>query len=217
MKKVFDYKFNSENMKKNILQKYDSKKVNSVKVLKLVMPVLLITLTVLAITNNKPNTIIMNNDTLVFNKELINTGKVDGVILDIDGKSVNTDIISNHDFLKDIKIPESYLLSNQFAIYEKENEFDTNYSKLWQYVLVYSSDDDKSIEISFTKENHILSCVAFIKEDFIKSTINGNSVYLLKGKNHIQAHFDYKGYKFFIEASNINVDDFINLVRSILK
>ena len=26
-------------------------------------------------------------------------------ILDIDGKSVNTDIISNHDFLKDIKIP----------------------------------------------------------------------------------------------------------------
>ena len=64
------------------------------------MPVLLITLTVLAITNNKPNTIIMNNDTLVFNKELINTGKVDGVILDIDGKSVNTDIISNHDFLK---------------------------------------------------------------------------------------------------------------------
>ena len=217
MKKVFDYKFNSENMKKNILQKYDSKKVNSVKVLKLVMPVLLITLTVLAITNNKPNTIIMNNDTLVFNKELINTGKVDGVILDIDGKSVNTDIISNHDFLKDIKIPESYLLSNQFAIYEKENEFDTNYSKLWQYVLVYSSDDDKSIEISFTKESHILSCVAFIKEDFIKSTINGNSVYLLKGKNHIQAHFDYKGYKLFIEASNINDDDFINLVRSILK
>ena len=67
MKKVFDYKFNSENMKKNILQKYDSKKVNSVKVLRLVMPVLLITLTVLAITNNKPNTIIMNNDTLVFN------------------------------------------------------------------------------------------------------------------------------------------------------
>ena len=154
MKKVFDYKFNSENMKKNILQKYDSKKVNSVKVLKLVMPVLLITLTVLAITNNKPNTIIMNNDTLVFNKDLINTGKVDGVILDIDGKSVNTDIISNHDFLKDIKIPESYLLSNQFAIYEKEDEiYNRYYNEEADELLEGKNDDDYRAECNKFHDN----------------------------------------------------------------
>lgn len=180
--------------------------------------------------NNKPkleiardNEIVKENDTkkdnIIFGTTNIRT------LADIDGKPVKMDIISKFEFLKNLDIPKGYSLIDQWAIYERENINDTEYSKLWQYELSYRVINSKyegnpeNIGIIFTKEKQILQCMLPDKNTFPISTINGQKVYLFKSENNsgIQAFFEYNGYEFFVESSRVSESEFITLIKSIIK
>lgn len=161
---------------------------------------------------------LVNNDSIVFNNHLIQ-------LSDIDGKSEKMDVISNFRFLNELKIPEKYSLLNQYALYEKEDLNESEYTKLWQYTINYQiqgsnvNDVPSDIEITFTKEDHILGCMLPKKESFEISKIYNNNIYLFnsdKGTT-MQAYFEYEGYKFFIESFKLNENEFVELIKSIIQ
>lgn len=169
------------------------------------------------ITENKDSDI--KEDNISFSENNLS------VLGDIDGKSVKMDVISKFEFLKNLDIPKGYSLIDQWALYERENINDTEYSKLWQYELSYGVINSKyegnpeNIGIIFTKEEQILQCMLPDKNTFPISTINGLEVYLFKSENSsgIQAFFEYNGYKFFVESSRVSESEFIALIKSIIK
>ena len=160
-----------------------------------------------------------NKDNIIFNNNNIITAS------DIDGKSKKEDVISKFEFLKELNIPKEYSLINQYALYEKENLNEKEYTKLWQYSIYYQiygsniNEEPSNIEITFTKENYILGCMLPNKNNFEKSNINDNDIYLFKNDKGkcIQAFFEYEQYKFFIESSKLTENEFIELVKSIIK
>lgn len=160
-----------------------------------------------------------NKDSIIFNNNNIITAS------DIDGKSKKEDVISKFEFLKELNIPKEYSLINQYALYEKENLNEKEYTKLWQYSIYYQiygsniNAEPSNIEITFTKENYILGCMLPNKNNFEKSNINDNDIYLFKNDKRkcIQAFFEYEQYKFFIESSKLTENEFIELVKSIIK
>lgn len=145
--------------------------------------------------------------------------------IDIDGKSIKKDIISQFEFLSKLAVPENYDLVYQTELYKKDDISDLEYTKLWQYNILYeingSNENDvpSTIEISFTKEDHILSCMLPDKNTFPVSKINGNEIYLFSNdiSSVKQAFFEYNEYKFFIESSKLSEEEFVNLISSIIK
>lgn len=111
-------------------------------------------------------------------------------------------------------------------IYVKGNQRDSNYSKFQQYELIYymNGNNAPSIEIIYTQENEILGCMLSHRKCFLTSTLNGSEVKLFKTENfedkskiNGEAFFEHNGYKFYIESHKINENEFINLIKEILK
>ena len=81
-----------------------------------------------------------------------------------------------------------------------------------------------STEIIFTKENKILQCMIQKENDLLSSIINGQEVKLFKTENffdkskiNAEAFFEHDGYKFYIESHRIVENDFIDIIKAILK
>lgn len=168
------------------------------------------------------NEISGSEENIIFNEDFLDTER--DVFGDIDGKSVKMDVISNFEFLNKLSIPKDYSLINQFALYEKEDINYKEYTKLWQYSLLYEvigsniNDVPADIEITFTKEDHILACMLPKKETFPISIIDGKEVYLFKSDKviNMKAFFEHDGYKFFVKSSKLTENEFIALIKSII-
>ena len=217
-----------ENEKLNKSNESWIKNINIKYVLTPALTFIMILACVIAVNNSnikdnleiaKKNEIEQINDNIVFNEYNIPQD-----LGDIDGKSVKMDVVSDFEFLNNLNVPDEYSLINQFALYEKENTDDREYTKLWQYSVLYQingsniNDIPSIIEITFTKEDYILGCMLPDKETFPISIINGKEVYLSrsdKGKN-IQAYFEKGEYKFFIDSTKLNESEFIDLIKSII-
>lgn len=159
-----------------------------------------------------PNDIILENDRIIFNNRKI---ELSG---DVAGKWIDTDVKAQFEFLNNIDIPESYELVRQGEIYEPANSEDMNYTKLWQYSLIYdlkNETQNNSIEITFTRENKIISCLIPNEDKFQDSIINGKKVKLFQMDHTAEAFFEYNGYKFYIKAHTISENDFVNIIKSI--
>jgi len=222
---------------KNLYQKSNIKILNFCKIKYILTPVVCMAFLIVGIVlydnknNSQDNEIIPINEIAAINEiaEEKNDIKFSNNNLkttsDIDGKSIKKDIISQFEFLSKLAIPESYNLIYQTELYEKNDISDLEYTKLWQYNILYEingpneNDVHSIIEISFTKEDHILSCMLPDKNTFPVSKINGTEIYLFNEDTSSikQAFFEYDGYKFFIEASKLSEEEFINLISSIIK
>ncbi len=165
----------------------------------------------------------IQEDNIVFNEGSIKS------LEDIDGKWEDANLKEEFEFVDKINVPDGLYLSRQGKLFEREyinNDID-DYTKLWQYTLIYANDDKEDgpyIEITFTKEKYILGCLMPDEEKMPSSIINGKEVKLFKGKyirdeSKItgEAFLEKDGYKFYIEAHRIDEEDFINILKSILK
>jgi len=126
-------------------------------------------------------------------------------------------------FLSNLNIPDDYELKRMFELYVRENSDSNDYNKLWQYDVYFTTVDaetgvTKEISIIFTPEDYILNCYKFNWNDFPKSTISGIDVGLYSdGIVSNEAFFEYEGYKFYVKSNDITKDEFVNLVKSIIK
>lgn len=170
---------------------------------------------------------VAQDDNIIFNTESIkNVASISGKVVDIDGEWKDSNIEEKFGFIKNIDILKQYEHLRQGMVYVKENAEDTEYSKLQQYQLIYYMDGNNapSTEVIFTKENKILQCMIPEENDLQSSTINSQKVKLFKAENffdnskiNAQAYFEHNGYKFYIESQRIDENDFIDIIKAILK
>ena len=170
---------------------------------------------------------VAQNDNIIFNTESIkNAVSISGKVVDVDGEWKDTNLEGEFGYIKNIDILKQYEHLRQGMVYVKENPKDTEYSKLQQYELIYSMDGNNapSTEIIFTKEDKILQCMIPKENNLLSSIINGQEVKLFKTENffdkskiNAEAYFEHDEYKFYIESHRIVENDFINIIKAILK
>lgn len=166
---------------------------------------------------------VAQNDNIIFNTDI---ASISEKLVDVEGEWKDTNIEEKFEFIKNIDILKQYEHLRQGMVYVKENAEDTKYSKLQQYELIYYMDGNNapSTEIIFTKENGILQCMLPNENNLPSSIINGYEVKLFKTKNffdnskvNAQAYFEHNDYKFYIESQRIDENNFIDIIKSILK
>lgn len=148
--------------------------------------------------------------------------------MDIDGKWVETDIFQDFKNLSNIKFPEELVNVRQGKTYVRANENDEEYSKVESYSLSASATNgnNASVQINISKDRYPLNC--YWNYDDVKdkesSFINNTEVKLFIGKNGEDntkisgiAFFEYDGYKYRIEVYKITQDEFLDIIKAIVK
>ena len=145
----------------------------------------------------------------------------------IAARPVYVSIKSKFSFLDNLAVPEGFVISNEMEVYVSADQNDHNMSKLWEYYLEYCAfNSDKteclnSFGISFTKEEQILGMGLWERNEskYKKSTINGHEV-TLYGSDDVsgkEAFFEYDGYNFYVASTHLTKEEFINLIKSMIR
>lgn len=237
LKDYTEEKFDKDKNYENILQKVDTKKISYNTILKYSITTicLVFVITVGAKINSKyfmtKRTEEIPNQAEIAQDDIIKINNIGFQVnsLDIDAKFVEKDLKEEFDFTKDIYIPDYCTEGNrQGEVYVRENIEDSNYSKLYQYSVMYYSRggqyiEDTCINITFSK-NEILHCLYYDMEEVEESIINNVPVKIFAYKKQNDeskiggyASFKYNDYNFDIEVNMIKLDDFIKVIRSIIK
>ena len=189
----------------------------------------LIKLTVLLsnFDNFNNDKVVVLDKTIVEDNIIFNDGGFRGDFDSIAARPVYTPIKSRFSFFDNLVIPEGFVISNEMEVYVNADENDYNMSKLWEYYLeycVFNSDKTEclnSFGISFTEEEQILG-MGLWKRDlnkYVKSNINGYEVTLF-GSDDVfgkEAFFEYDGYNFYVSSTHLTKEEFVNLIKSIIK
>lgn len=158
---------------------------------------------------------------------IFNNGGMEKSNDSIAARPVYVSIKSKFSFLDNLVVPEGFVISNEMEVYVSADQNDHNMSKLWEYYLEYCAfNSDKteclnSFGISFTKEEQILGMGLWKRDEskYKKSTINGYEV-TLYGSDDVsgkEAFFEYDGYNFYVASTHLTNEEFINLIKSIIK
>lgn len=158
---------------------------------------------------------------------IFNNGGMEKSNDSIVSRPVYVSIKSKFSFLDNLAVPEGFVISNEMEVYVSADQNDHNMSKLWEYYLEYCAfNSDKteclnSFGISFTKEEQILGMGLWKRDEskYKKSTINGYEV-TLYGSDDVsgkEAFFEYDGYNFYVASTHLTKEEFINLIKSIIK
>lgn len=148
-------------------------------------------------------------------------------ILEIDARWVDFDLLEEFDFLNSIYIPENLDKKRTGKIYVRENLKDDNYSVFNENCIMYYDDSEEEgqhININFSKNKLLPDCIPSGIETAKESIIDNTKVKLfatemLRHPTKIQgeAYFEYSGYKIHIDVYRITQEEFINVVKSVVK
>ena len=225
---MFEEEFNIETMKQEILSKEKEKHMNLKTIFKWsAVPICLVAIIgviLLYSTNNrnlKPNIYrpnIVNKDNIdMFINDISNTSntKIDADIKVVDG--VNVPYYEWMKFLGDLKTPVDFDENGLFVVYTNKDKNDDSYSYLNNYVYNCYGKENRSIKISFSKENKPIRDYYFEEIEGKTSKINNVDLKVLKYNKSYFTEFTYKEINFDIETSNITEEEFIDLLLSIIK
>ena len=238
LKDYTEEKFDKDKNYEKILQKVDNKKITYNNILKYSITTICLVFAIAVGTKlndeyliSKETNETQKNPEIAENNDIIkiNDAVFQANSLDIDAKFVEKDLNNEFDFIKNIYIPD-YCMENfeQGEIYVRENIEDDDYSKLYQYSVTYYMRggqyiEDSCINIEFSK-NEILHCLYYNMEEVEESIINNVPVKIFAYKKQNDeskiggyASFKYNDYNFDIEVNMINLEDFIKIVKSIIK
>ena len=238
LKDYTEEKFDKDKNYEKILQKVDNKKITYNNILKYSITTICLVFAIAVGTKlndeyliSKETNETQKNPEIAENNDIIkiNDAVFQANSLDIDAKFVEKDLNNEFDFIKNIYIPD-YCMENfeQGEIYVRENIEDDDYSKLYQYSVTYYMRggqyiEDSCINIEFSK-NEILHCLYYNMEEVEESIINNVPVKIFAYKKQNDESkiggytiFKYNDYNFDIEVNMINLEDFIKIVKSIIK
>lgn len=113
------------------------------------------------------------------------------------------------DMLQNVKISE---------VYASNNKNSDLYNKLIGYYTSYLKEDsNKLINIFFSKTNKkIARCFPINEENLKKSSVNNNEIIIIDENYGYIVLFKYNDIYFDIEAENINIDELLEIVKSIM-
>lgn len=151
----------------------------------------------------------------------LNINKIDkmgAMKLDAEEKLVNNVSIPYFDILNCLKVPNDFDNTIYRAIYVKSNQTKKNakYDKLNNYEFVYyNTRNERCIVISFSDENKPLRDYHF-GDDGTPSKINDFELVIYQYENLYMTEFNYKGYNFDIETTDITESELSECLQSIL-
>ena len=212
IKNIISEKINKEDIKNNIV----NKRSIYMKYLKygVCTCTLVLMIGVFAFGGNKVNDIKTEN----YGKNSFNINELDSIAsrkLDAESRKVNeknlksefsfyNDLVSS-DLLKDYRVE---------GIYIKDSKGE--YNKLNNY-LISTYKEDKSINIAFSKDSEPLRDYFFDDNGDKYVTINGENIKIYSYENSYMTIFSYNGVNFDIETSNIDINEFVNILKVIIK
>lgn len=169
------------------------------------------------ILKNKPYVDETNN--VILNINEINNKK-DGIYkLDADIK-----VITNNDnnFLLPYKnglinIPKDLDKTDKYVFYFRENKESKDYNILGNYEIIYSNDNNRSINVKYSKDNKPARDYHFDDEGSKTSIINGINLKIYKFESIYFTEFKFNDYNFDIETSNITEQELSTFLVSVLK
>lgn len=167
------------------------------------------------ILKNKPYVDEENNVTLNINEITNNqsgTHKLDADIKTITANDVNFPLP-----YKFVNLPKDLDKSYQFIVYTRENNDSKDYNILHDYIMGYTNDKDRSIQVAYSKDYKPIRDYHFSDEGSKSTTINGVELKIYKFENIYFTEFNYNGYNFDIETSKITEKELSTFLLSILK
>lgn len=169
------------------------------------------------ILKNKPYVDETNNITLNINE--INSNKVGMSRLDADVKIVTNNDINFPLPYKDglVNIPKDLDKVDKYIVYFRESKESKDYNILGNYEIIYSNDNDRSINVKYSKEHKPVRDYYFDDEGSKTTTINGVKLKIYKFESIYFTEFVFNGYNYDIETSNIKDQELSAFLLSILK
>lgn len=232
IEKVFENKFNREEIKEEILLK-NSKKIFLKYFKYAFLPLCLILVLILAFALNSDVTVLSdknidttyNNNSYTSSTDLHQDNIIINEILHMnDNHKYRLDIIKDTNFvfipyveeLSNINTPKDFDNTQYYRILSKSIEDDnSDYTKLIQYEFVYfNTSNERQIVIAFSSSNKPIRDYHFSNGE--ASIINGISLVIYKYENTYMTEFNYHNINFDIETNNITKDEFLTLLRSII-
>lgn len=205
IKKVFDKNINKNNIYDGVMNRVSKKRFNYLKLS--IIPICVIIL--ICFTNIKENKNILNEGSNIININKLNN--VDEIYYDIawNGVSVTKEEIT----LKFSWINEL----NNFAL-DYSNYIDLKDDNNETYLMILSYDNiNLEIFISEISEKKPRCIVLPIEEDSKDSIIDGVTIKIYKRNNTYIALFNVNEFNYDVEISNISEEEFIKLIKLIIK
>ena len=168
-------------------------------------------------TNNVLDSNVKNNDVIIVNSI---DNNFDNAKLDIDGRSediTTDDLYKIYPLLKDIVVPNDYNIDGIIKCY-LFNDDTGKYDKLYGYNIIYSGGNNKYIDIFILIDTtKRLRCFSIDTDEMKNSIINGNSIKIMGEDKYYYAIFSYNNINFDIETIGISEEEFIQLIKSMVK
>lgn len=167
------------------------------------------------ILKNKPYVDEKNNVTLNINE----INKAGMPLLDADVKVVTNNAANFPLPYKNgiVDIPKDLDKTSKYIFYFREDKESKEYNKLGFYEIIYDDGDERSIKVSYAKDNKPTRDYYFSEEGSKITTINGINLKIYKFASLYFTEFKYNDYYFDIETSNITEQELSALLLSILK
>lgn len=224
LNKVITNDFDITNNYTSIRKKIErGNKMNKIFKYSLVPMAIVIAITSLFLLNKKNSTInvldsnVKNNDVIIVNSI---DNNFDNAKLDIDGRSediTTDDLYKIYPLLKDIVVPNDYNINRIIKCY-LFNDDTGKYDKLYGYNIIYSGGNNKYIDIFILIDTtKRLRCFSIDTDEMKSSIINGNSIKIMGEDKNYYAIFSYNNINFDIETTGISEEEFIQLIKSMVK
>lgn len=224
LNKVITNDFDITNNYTSIRKKMErGNKMNKIFKYSLMPMAIVIAITSVFLLNKKNSTInvldsnVKNNDVIIVNNI---DNNFDNAKLDIDGRSediTTDDLYKIYPLLKDIVVPNDYNIDGIIKCY-LFNDDTGKYDKLYGYNIIYSGGNNKYIDIFILIDTtKRLRCFSIDTDEMKNSIINGNSIKIMGEDKYYYAIFSYNNINFDIETTGISEEEFIQLIKSMVK
>lgn len=188
------------------------------------IPVTVIVLIVLVVglyhfgenAERKRKSIIYGDDIIITVNKL--KGPASSSQLDIDIKIVEIEKMEEKfEFVKNLKLPDDVKLISSSCYYTRERNSD-EYNTLHDYIIRYTTEggNDKDIQIAFSKIGKPLKCVVVVTDNKDISVIGNVELEISEVNGTYMATFYFDNMNFDIEAKGLSLDEFVELLKSIV-
>ena len=211
--RVIDSDINLRNCHNKIIKKIekDNRMNNNIRIWILIPVCLLIVIGIGYLKYHNDNEF---KDVNKFNINDINGNKSELVKLDVDAKIVESNEINTP--FNDLVVPNDLIDVNYYIMYVRSNKDSKEYNVVNNIEVVYSSNSNRMINISYSKDYKPLRDYYFNEGSSKISNINNVELKIYKYENTYFTEFTFNNYNYDIETNNISENELKNLLISII-
>lgn len=211
--RVIDDDINLRNCHNKIIKKIEkeSRMKNNIRIWILIPICLLIAIGIGYLKYNNDNEFKDNNK---FNINEINSNKLELVKLNVDAKIVESNEINTP--FNNLVVPNDLIDVNYYIMYVRSNKDSKEYNVVNNIEVVYSSNSNRMINISYSKDYKPLRDYYFNEDSSKISNINNVELKIYKYENTYFTEFTFNNYNYDIETNNISENELKDLLISII-